>query len=463
MPTWLIENRLFRTALTVLLFLDILRSYIWFGLVTKRILRDGKLRRRRIHRLHEKNARRVYRAFIMLKGVYIKVGQFLSTQLILPPEYLAEMVKMQDRIPEASTESIQARILKEYGKPASEVFASFEGEPLACASIGQVHRVKLKDGRDAVLKVKYPGIDHSFLQDLKLLKSLVPLFIRVIEVVYYGARSGIDHKATVGEFVKYIRLELDYANEIENHKRMYAILKDYPGSSVPRLIEELCTHSTICMEYIDGRKMFDLFTDPKISDEGKNEVYCKLAGALLYQISKYGFFQADTHPGNFLVIGEEGAFEVVFLDFGCAKQLPDVFRTEILKAIQGYINRDPRMSAQAYWDMGFRTKKKSIDSLVKWAEYVFGLVDVVLDHFQRGEALIGYLKENATTLMEESYALSHSDRIDYIPEEYIMFGRAIATPPVPFDRFQPKVDILALIMPHMANLGMPQATIPDVG
>lgn len=447
---------------TVLLFLHILRSYIWFGLVVKQIFRSENSQKKRIRRLHARNAARVYRAFILLKGVYIKVGQFLSTQLFLPPEYLHEMVKMQDRVPRAATSQIRERVLKEFGKEVEEVFARFDPEPLACASIGQVHRVTLKTGEEGVIKVKYPGIDGSFIKDLKLLRQLVPLFIKIIEVVYYGARSGINHHALVGEFVKYIRMELDYANEIKNHKNMYAILHDQPHAVAPKLYEDLCSHSIICMEYIEAEKMIDFFVAEDIDQEEKNQVYLHLANALLYQVSKYGLFQADTHPGNFMVRGEPGKREVVFIDFGCVKKLPDEFRQGILKSVQGYINRDAEMAAKAYWEMGFRTKKSSLDALIKWAEYAFDLVDLVLDHFRRGESLAIYVKQNGTKMAEDSLALSLTDRIDYVPEEYIMFGRAIATPPVPYDRFQPQVDLMQVILPHMVNLGQQSAEIPVV-
>lgn len=446
------HNRLIRSCVTVLLFGRILWSYIWLGVAVLPFVRDVERRHEKFRLRHERNARRIYNAFVRLKGVYIKLGQFLSTQVMLPPAYLAEMAKMQDRVPRAATEAVHRRIEQELGQSVGEAFAAFEDAPLACASIGQVHRCRTRDGRDAVLKVKYPGIERSFQRDLDLLRRLVPVFIKIIERIYYREATGIDHRAIVGEFVHYIGLELDYANEVANHRRMLEIMRDRPDVVVPELFEAYCTDALIGMAYAEGRPMHAYFVDPEVPDARKNRAYEVLVDALLHQVSKYGFFQADTHPGNFLIADDGQTLRLVMLDFGCAKQLPENFRQCLLRAVQGYINRDPEMSAQAFWNMGFRTVKHTLDSLVRWADWVFELVDILVDHFNRGASIADFVKENAVALGEQHHRLSQTDRIDHIPEAYVMFGRALATPPVPFDVFQPTADLQALVMPHLANL-----------
>lgn len=456
----LVENMFFRPTVTVILFARVLWSYAYTGLFVVKRIKDRKALRKKMAEVHELNAIRVYNAFVLLKGVYIKVGQFLSTQVFLPPEFLREMVKMQDRVPRASEEEVRQRILEQFGKPVEEVFAQFDPKPLATASIGQVHRVTLKDGREAVIKVKYPGIDAKFYADLKLLKKMVPIFAKIITRIYYGEKSNVDHKATVGEFVKYIGMELDYRNEVENHKKMYAMFQGKPGIIVPKLFLEYCTDAIICMEYIESYGMREFFSRDDISVDAKNKIYALTAEALLFQVSKYGFFQADTHPGNFLVKKTgENEYSLVLIDFGCAKQLPNLFRTGMLKAVQGYLNRQPEFSAQAFWDMGFRTKHHNLESMTKWALFIYEIVDAVLDLFNRGESVARYIKKNMFQLGEKAMELADNDRIDYIPEEYIMFGRALSTPPIPFDEFQPTADIKALVMPHLIYLSMPQATV----
>lgn len=455
----IVENMWFRPAVTVVLFARVLWSYAWYGLFVIRPTKDRKARRKKMAKINEINGIRVYNAFVLLKGVYIKVGQFLSTQVFLPPEFLREMIKMQDRVPRASAETVRKRIFEEFGKPAEEVFSKFDEDPLATASIGQVHRVTLKDGRDAVIKVKYPGIDAKFHADLALLKKMVPIFIGIIARIYHGEKTGIDHKATVGEFVKYIGLELDYRNEVENHKKMIAIMAGKPGIMVPELFLDHCTDAIICMEYVESYGMRNFFERDDISKEAKDRMYGLTAEALLFQVSKYGFFQADTHPGNFLVKKDGDDHTLVLIDFGCAKQLPNEFRTGLLKAIQGYLNRDPRASAQAFWDMGFRTKQHTLESLTKWADFVYEVVDAVLELFTKGESIARFIQRNMIEIGEKALELSNDDRIDYIPEEYIMFGRALSTPPIPFDKFQPTADLKKIVLPHMMYLAMPQATV----
>jgi len=281
-----------------------------------------------------------------------------------------------------------------------------------------------------------------------------------MERIYYREKTGIDHKATIGEFVKYIGLELDYRNEVLNHQKMYAIMSDRDDAIVPQLYLDYCTDAIICMEYIDAYGMREFFAREETTDAQKDTLYTTTADLLLYQVTKYGFFQADTHPGNFMVqASADGAHKLVLIDFGCAKQLPDEFRTGLLKSVQGYVNKDPEFSAKAFWDMEFRTKKYTLELLTKWAEFVFEMVDTVLGLFNRGESIAKFIQRNAMEIGDKAMALTQSDRIDYIPEEYIMFGRALATPPIPFDEFQPTADIQAIVMPHLIYLGQPQAVI----
>ncbi len=459
---FLLDHRIPRTIVTVFLFTKVLFSYVWFALVRNPLTAQEK-RRDLIEAVHAKNARRIYDSFVLLKGVYIKIGQFLSTQMaLLPPVYLVEMTKMQDRVPRASNAQVRKRIIQEFGKPPEELLARFDLEPLACASIGQVHRCKFKDGREGVLKIKYPGIDAKFHTDLNIINLMLPIFVRIIELAWYKEMSGIDHRKTIGEFVKYIRMELDYRNEIENHVKMRELLTDMRKQGtivIPELYPEYCTTAVIGMEFIEGHKMMDWYSDPEVPGTKKDLVYRYLLESSLYTITRHGFFQADTHPGNFMVFDRdphnaEVKPALVMIDFGCAKQLPENFRVGVVEVINGYLTKNPDQITNALWELEYRTKQHTKESLKEWAVYGMKVTDIIVKHFGEGSDLIAHLKTNLRQMTEDFNAVDQNHRIDYIPEQYVMLGRILATPPIPIDKHQPRADLVQLIMPHMAALTM---------
>ncbi len=457
---FLLDYRIPRTLITTYLFTRVLISYVWFALVVNPLTARDK-RQEAIEKVHAVNARRIYDSFVLLKGVYIKIGQFLSTQMaLLPSVYLVEMTKMQDRVPRASIAQIRKRIMEEFGKTPEELLEYFDPDPLACASIGQVHRCRFKGGRDGVLKIKYPAIDARFHTDLNIIAVMTPIFVRIIELAWYKEMSGVDHKKTIGEFVKYIRMELDYRNEIQNHVKMRELLTDMRAKGqiiIPELYPEYCTSAVIGMEFIGANKMMDWYSDPKVPTAKKDLIYRFLLDSALFTITRHGFFQADTHPGNFMVYDKEPYNPdvkpaLVMIDFGCAKQLPENFRIGTVDIINGYLTKNPDLITNALWTLDYRTKLYTKESLREWAVYGIKVTDLIVHHFGAGNDLIAHLKENLRNMTDDFNAVNDNHRIDRIPEQYVMLGRVLATPPIPIDKHQPKADLVQIIMPHMAAL-----------
>ncbi|MEW6777089.1 MAG: AarF/UbiB family protein [Bdellovibrionota bacterium] len=458
----MLHNRVIRSAVSVLLFARILLSYVWFGLVTQRRLPPGQeMRRRRLERLHEINARRLYKYFVLLKGVYIKIGQFLSTQAaLLPPAYLIEMVKMQDQNPVAQESAIRQRVEEEFGGPPEEVFQSFSFVPLACASIGQVHRATLKDGREAVIKVKYPGIDAFFFADLKVIQMMIPWFIRILEYGLYRGRTGINYITLIDEFVKYIGRELDYRNEAYNQKRMHEQLAGMQAKGmvyVPRLYTEYCRENVICMEYIEARKIVPWYVDPQVPSQKKDWVFRCMVECLFFTIAYHGFFQADTHPGNFMVLdaaphSPEPAATLVMLDFGCTKDFPEGFRAGVVQVINGYLTKQYSQITEALWEQGFRTKLQTRESFDLWVRQGIKITDEILGFFRDGTDIIEHLRLNLAKMAAELWELNEQHRIAAVPEHYAMLGRVLATAPVPLERHMPKVDFLPIAMTYVSVL-----------
>ena len=456
----MLRFRPFRAVAAAFLFSQLLISYVWFGLVIWPALAVDE-RPRKLRDTHERNALRLYDAFVTLKGVYVKIGQFLSTQaVLLPAPYLAQMVKMQDRNPSASEPAVRARIHQQYNAPVEEVFAAFEPEPLACASIGQVHRVTLKDGRDAVIKVKYPGIDRYFQADLAVVRTLLPFFVMVLEYVIHHERTGVDHPAIIAEFVKYISLELDYEHETENHRRMYEQLGGLRKKAlviVPELYEEHCREAVICMQYIEAHRLSERYAEPEVPGANKDLVFSSLVESLFYTIAYHGFFQADTHPGNFLVtdanpLDPDSDAVLVMLDFGCTKELPENGRTGIVDIVNGYLQGESRSVTEALWEQGLRTRMHTKDSLHLWVDKGVLFLDEIFKYFKSGNDIVAHLQNHLSYIAEEFHTLGSGHRIAAVPEHYLLLGRVVATAPVPLDKYMPQTDMIRIAMRYMGVL-----------
>lgn len=449
----ILSIRWVRVVVTVAVFAQVLLSYLWAGLIRRRSPRA-------LARAHERNGERLFRAFTMLRGVYIKLGQFLSTQVVLlPPPILAAMARMQDRVPEAHTDAIERRLLESFGD-IDAVFARFDRTPLATASIGQVHRARLKDGRDVVVKVRYPGITRFFMSDLKVIQRLFPIFVGILERVFEGGRSGVDHHALIGELVSYLRNELDYAQERVHHERMIEVMNDLgdPDVIVPRLVPELCRPAVLVMDYVEGENLATWFLRKDVDREAKDRLYAALFRATVHGILKHGFFQADPHPGNYMGTPDG---KLVLIDFGCAQQLPAQFHRGIVDVIGGFFGDDPEKAAEALWGLGFRTRAQSVASLAAWAGWGFGVIREVLEHFRNGDSFVRHLQDNVARYSGDVLRLADEHRLAAVPEAYVMLGRALVTPPVPYNAFQPRIDMVQIVMPYVFELSMRESEMAD--
>lgn len=440
----ILSIRWIRVTVTVAVFAQVLLSYLWAGLVRRRSPQA-------LIRAHDRNGERLFRAFTRLRGVYIKVGQFLSTQVVvLPPPILQAMARMQDRVPEAHTDAIERRLVEAFGD-VDAVFSHFDRRPLATASIGQVHRATLRDGRDVVVKVRYPGVTRFFMSDLRVIEVLFPIFVAILERVFEGGRSGIDHRALIGELVTYLRNELNYVQERINHERMLEVTDDLNDDNlvVPRLVPELCGSAVLVMDYVEGENLATWFLRDDVDHEAKEKLYASLFRASAHGVLRHGFFQADPHPGNFMATPDG---RLVMIDFGCAQQLPEQFHHGILDVIGGFMGDDTHKAARALWDLGFRTRAHTVESLEAWVSWGFAVIREVLEHFRNGDSFVRHLQDNVARYSGEVLRLADEHRLASVPETYVMLGRALVTPPVPYNRFQPRLDMMAIIMPYVFEL-----------
>ena len=246
--------------------------------------------------------------FEELGPTFIKLGQLLSTRPdLIPADFLDELAKLQDDIPSFSLEEVRTIFKEELGRYPEEIFHYFDTEPLAAASIGQVHRARMDSGVEVVVKVQRPGIENVIAVDLEILAHIAELMEQYLEEV-----QGHQPMAIVHEFARSLSREIDFSIELANIQRFARQFEGNPAIHVPLVYPELSTDRVLVMEYVVGIKSSKIeilreqgYDLPLIATRGANLV--------MEQIFVHGFFHADPHPGNVFILPDN---VVCFIDFG---------------------------------------------------------------------------------------------------------------------------------------------------
>jgi ubiquinone biosynthesis protein len=244
--------------------------------------------------------------FEELGPTFIKFGQILSIRRdLLPDEYLREFEKLQDAVPPFSYAEAARLIQEEFGQDVKEVFEEFSAEPLASASIAQVHLARIKTGQAVIVKVQRPQIRQIIVQDLAIMEHLAQLLVRRIPEI-----RRFDPVGLVEEFRKTILQELDFRREGRNADRLRQHLGAMPGIRVPQVFWNYSTARVLTIEYVIGRGLRDAVTR---APEDRHRIAANLYKAFMKQIFEDGFFHGDPHPGNLLFLPDG---TVCLLDFG---------------------------------------------------------------------------------------------------------------------------------------------------
>jgi ubiquinone biosynthesis protein len=275
---------------------------------------------------------RIRLALAELGPTFIKLGQILSTRADLVGVRLAEeLEQLQTAVRHDPPVVVRATIARELGRPVDESFAQFDDTPLASASIGQVHRAVLHSGQPVAVKVQHAGIDERVRIDLEILAGLAMLAERVPEFVNYRPR------AIVAEFQRTLRRELDFSRERRNIERFARDLAGHPEVHIPATYAELSTTRVLTMEFLDGVKFSDAargnghdFDMDKIARQGAN--------LYLEMIFANGFYHADPHPGNLILLPGN---TIGLVDFGMVGRIDELLRESIEDLLLAIIAQDP--------------------------------------------------------------------------------------------------------------------------
>jgi len=301
----------------------------------------------RIGRLSKPQGLRM--AFEELGPTYIKLGQILSTRPdLIPMEFIQELSKLQDNVPAFPFEQVRKVIDSEFGQPSEDVFDQLDEEPLASASIGQVHRAVLKDGEAVAVKFQRPGIRKIIEVDLEIMLHLATLAERHIEELALHRPVKI-----VEEFARTLEKEIDYKTEATNMERAASQFLDDPNVYIPKVYRETTTSRVLTTEYIDGIKISNVEAleaaglDPKV-------ITARGADLVLKQVFDHGFFHADPHPGNIFVLPEN---VICMLDFGMAGIVDRQTRDDFVDLVESIVNQNEVRASQVLLKLTYREEE----------------------------------------------------------------------------------------------------------
>ena len=271
---------------------------------------------------HRRGAGRLLDSAEALGGTLIKAGQFASTRPdLLPAAYVEHLSSLQDRVPPQPLAVIEEALVRDLGRPLSEVFSEFEREPIAAASIAQVHRARLRDGRLVAVKVQYPGVAALVEADLDALEAI------------FGAVARLEPGIRLQPIADYLRwtlpLELDFCREAEAIEDLRDALSDRDDVLVPGVVGGLTTKRLLVMELVEGVKVTDKEALSRTGIEPR-EVADLLMDAYADQLFRRGILHADPHPGNLLV---QPGPRLVLLDHGLTLYIEPAFVTALEKMV----------------------------------------------------------------------------------------------------------------------------------
>jgi ubiquinone biosynthesis protein len=296
---------------------------------------------------------RLRRALEALGPIFVKFGQVLSTRRdLLPLDIADELAKLQDQVPPFPAEQAAAEIEKGIGRKIEEVFSEFAAEPVASASVAQVHLARLKDGREVAVKVLRPGVEAAIAKDVALLQTAAGL----VERLWADGRR-LKPREVVAEFARHLDDELDLLREAANASQLRRNFEASPLLAVPQVYWDWCAQRVMVMERMHGTPVSQV---DALRAKGVDIPKLARAGVEIFftQVFRDGFFHADMHPGN-IFVADDGKY--VALDFGIMGTLTEVDKNYLAQNFLAFFNRDYRRVAQAHLDAGWVPAATRVD------------------------------------------------------------------------------------------------------
>lgn len=400
---------------------------LWSRLISPR------RKEQRYRRQDLRAARALYRTSIRLEGLLIKAGQFIATRAdILPAEWIHTLAALHDRVPPRPFTLIRTTVERELGQPLTALFTEFNPQPLAAASLAQVHEARTRDGRRCAVKVQYPGIEGIVRTDLRNLMLTLRVLARL--------EPDFDFQVIARELLKYIPMELDFTNEARNCAIVRGNFAARADVVIPLVYPELSNRRVLTMELVEGVKVTDL---PALAAAGidKHAIAQKLIEIFTQMILRDGFFHADPHPGNLLV---QPGPRIVLLDFGLAKDFPPAFRDAMVRLTFAILTTNRDAILAAFHDLGFRTRDGSPETLLLLAKLFLG------NSVQRNRAYAD--SDLVEEFAEELPRTLRANPIVEVPADVLLVNRVMGMLSGLGKTLDSQVNLFATLMPYAQDL-----------
>lgn len=428
---------MFRSLRALALFWTVFASYALEWLLA-RVLTAERMQPR-WERAHRKNSRRLQVGFSRLGGVFIKMGQVLSVMgTFLPAAYAEELEKLQDRVPPRPFPEVEGRLREALGEDPLSKFSSFEREPIAAASLAQVHSALTLDGRRIAVKVLYPNIERLIRWDLAVLRSLLP----VVRLLFPVSRV----ERNLDQLEAMLERETDYAHERENIQALRSIFQGRSDVVVPEVIGSLTSGGVLSMSFEEGIKITELGAQRAQSIDP--EVVAKLLVEIYFvMLFEHGVFHADPHPGNFLV---RPGPRLVILDYGAVERVTPALADGMKTVVLGALTRNDDEILRGLELMGFVAEGGDRELLKRVGrEYLRALAGIRIEDFSRidrnmVEKLSGYqqVRGQLRDIMRS---------VEY-PEGYFYVERTLALLFGLVGQLAPKSGLPGLALPHASKV-----------
>ncbi len=378
---------------------------------------------------HRRGAGRVLDAAAALGGTLIKAAQFASSRPdLLPAAYTESLSVLQDRVPPQPWTAIAGAVVRELGHPVSEVFEEFDHTPIASASISQVHRARLRDGRMVAVKVQYPGIQSLITADLVALEGI------------FGGISRLEPSVWLQPILGYLRwtlpLELDFRREAGAIVDLKDALGHRDDVVIPNVVEELSTERLLIMEFVEGVKITD-YSGLLAAGIEPGRVAELLVDVYAEQLFRHGIFHADPHPGNlFVQPGPEGPV-LVILDHGLTVRVPPKLIEALKEAMEALYEGDFEALTAALQKAGLDLAPNlELETLLE-------LVGVLLGG-DRGDEVAGEEADGEKGDLGQ-FGLKLGASIGHIPNDLLLVGRALGIIDGINRQLAPELDVVEIV------------------
>jgi ubiquinone biosynthesis protein len=343
-----------------------------------------------------------------LGPTFVKFGQLLSTRPdVVPPDIVFELRHLQDQVTPFPYEDAAAVIEEELGLTIDKLFTEFDPVPVAAASIGQVHRATLPNGKKVVVKVQRPNAPRQIEADLELMYQAARLARARVKALGF-----IDAIALVDEFARTIRQELDYRAEARNAEQFHRNFAGHRGVRVPRVFLQYSGSRVLTLERLHGRQLKDVDLDAYTMEE-RNRLATAIADAWMAMIFRHGFFHADPHPSNLMVLDEHDTIGII--DFGMAGTLTDEDMSKATRLFIDIVNENVDRLPRDLAALGVKFDRS------KEAEFAAELRDLYYRYYGARLHEIDPIQ-----VIREVFALIFRLRLE-LPTRFVMLDRAIAT------------------------------------